>query len=54
MGVYQATWAGGIVLGPPLAGWMADAHGLPAAFLTAAAASAIAAGLGLRLTERPA
>jgi MFS family permease len=47
MGVYQATWAGGIVLGPPLAGWLADGYGLAAAFVAAAAAAAAAAGLGL-------
>jgi MFS family permease len=45
MGVYQATWALGIVAGPPLAGWVASEQGLAAAFLTGAAASAAAAGL---------
>ncbi len=49
MGVYQATWAAGIVLGPPVAGWLADTHGLAAAFLAAAVAAALAAVLGLRL-----
>jgi predicted MFS family arabinose efflux permease len=49
MGVYQATWAAGIVLGAPLAGSLADSHGLTAAFLTAALAAALAAGLTLRL-----
>ncbi len=54
MGVYQATWAGGIVIGPPLAGWLAGACGLPAAFVVAALAAATAAALGLRLARRPA
>jgi predicted MFS family arabinose efflux permease len=54
MGVYQATWAGGIVLGPPLAGWLADRFGLPAAFLTAGLAAGVAGILGLRLSSRPA
>jgi hypothetical protein len=49
MGVCQATWAGGIVLGPLLAGWVADAYGLPAAFVTAAAAAA--SGLGFQLRK---
>jgi predicted MFS family arabinose efflux permease len=49
MGVYQATWAAGIVLGPPLAGWLADTHGLPAAFLAATLAATLAAVVGLRL-----
>jgi predicted MFS family arabinose efflux permease len=54
MAVYQATWAAGIVLGPPLAGWLADRFGLPAAFLTAALAAGGAALLGLRLASRSA
>jgi len=54
MGVYQATWAAGIVVGPPLAGWVAGAWGLPAAFLVAALASALAAALGIHLARRPA
>jgi predicted MFS family arabinose efflux permease len=49
MGVYQATWAAGIVLGPPVAGRLADSHGLPAAFLAAALAATLAAVLGLGL-----
>jgi predicted MFS family arabinose efflux permease len=54
MGVYQAAWALGIVVGPPLAGWIADWQGLTGAFLTGAAASALAAFLGGWLWLRPA
>jgi predicted MFS family arabinose efflux permease len=46
MGIYQVGWSTGIFLGPPLAGWIADLWGLPAAFLTGAAASLVAVGLG--------
>lgn len=46
MGIYQMGWSTGIFLGPPLAGWLAEAWGLPVAFLTGAAASVVAAALG--------
>lgn len=46
MGIYQMGWSTGIFLGPPLAGWLAEAWGLPVAFLTGAAASVAAAALG--------
>jgi MFS family permease len=49
MGVYQALWSVGILLGPPLAGWIAERHGLSAAFATGAVAAAIASGLALGL-----
>ena len=54
MGLYQMGWTTGIVLGPPLAGWLAETHGLSAAFLTGAFASLVAVGLGgwLRLHDR--
>ena len=52
MGVYQATWAIGIVVGPPLAGRLADTYGLTGAFVAGALAAALAAGLGCWLWAR--
>jgi predicted MFS family arabinose efflux permease len=54
MGLYQMGWTTGIVLGPPLAGWLAETHGLSTAFLAGAFASLVAVALGgwLRLQDR--